>query len=321
MLKKDEIYEYGHILNNALLPYGAFIYRGENDKIEPILGGIDKVVIKNTINLYCRNHIFACVSKFKETGDKFYKGVCDKGREYFICQRENVADKLYYVINSHVHNIPIAKKKIKQLIKLGIKSDKIILALGKAHRDDLDKNIFSQNDFPNGIRTIIPSISAWEYSAMYELSINPLTSSENYFFICQDTMDFGPRFNHFSKSANIFLKPDIIPIGPRWEMNGSFGTWHSLGVYSSKFLRKISNHLKELDGMTRTEGIYFERNFQSKGITSMADLIYFYPETCEVDEGGPVKYYGTKKLFRYFPRIDIKKYFTEGDGANTPLKL
>lgn len=249
--------------------------------------------------------------------DGIFYGLSQKNQQVYLAPIKKVHTDLHYAISSHSHNIPLAYKQVERLINLGVSPQSVIVVLGKSHRDDLKENTWDIEK-AKGVRAINSPIAAWEFSTLYSLSKE---SHSGYWFLIHDTMELGDDFVSQSRNANIVGLPDVIVAGLRKDSHCGYGTWHSLAAYHSSFLKRLEKLFYSFDGISRSDGIEIEMNLNYRGILNYSHRTYFYPNSENIFQDGPTLFYGQQKYYRYFPSIDLKKYFTNGFGENQPLSF
>ena len=192
-------------------------------------------------------------------------------------------------------------KLIKQLLAEGITLSAIkVVVNGCEHNDD---------ETIDGVSYAFSKHDAWEMSALYEA---PLRWQFDYAMLIHDTNEIYPGFKRRVEGFNRHLKWDHLPATPMARC--------LLGLYSFDFLLSANDWLRQIDKISKTDGIVAEVASElvhrAKTVLVMGD-----PESngharqAESRETGDFFNVGTIRLRRVFPAINLHK-FTHTEMAN-----
>lgn len=155
--------------------------------------------------------------------------------------------------------------------------------------------------------------NAWEYTALLELARDPDLLHNDYLMLLHDTADVGSNYSkRVRRNFWCGTRPDILYAGVKihplrrgyqW-VHG----WCNIGAYRGGFLRRYRDRLLALDGVPKQIGIDIELNRRRQGLNELTANYGTFPEHQTV-ETGPYEYQGRPRMRRYYPSVDVVKYW------------
>lgn len=148
--------------------------------------------------------------------------------------------RIVYLVASCLHFYEQTVPKILQeLYAEGIEPDRIKVVVNGASKNE-DKMI-------NGVSHAFSTHNAWEWSTLYEA---PLRWQFDYGMLIHDTNHIFPGFRRKVENFNQHILWDHLPATPLARC--------LLGLYSHNFLKKLNPWLKEIDGISKKNGVIAE---------------------------------------------------------------
>jgi hypothetical protein len=189
------------------------------------------------------------------------------------------------------HTVP---KILHELYAEGIEPERIkVVVNGSA---------INKDEIINGVSHAFSTHNAWEWSALYEA---PLRWKFDYGMLIHDTNHIFPGFRRKVESFNQHMQWDHLPATPVARC--------LLGLYSHKFLLKLNPWLKEIDGISKKDGIIAEASGELL-LRSGISLVMGDPESngrsrqAEWKETVDIYNTGSPRIRRVFPSINLHKF-------------
>lgn len=200
-----------------------------------------------------------------------------------------------YVIASCLHFYEKTVPKIlKELFAEGIEPERIKIVVNGSTKNE-DKTI-------DGIAYAFSTHNAWEWSALYEA---PLRWEFDYGMLIHDTNHIFPGFRRKVESFNQHIFWDHLPATPLARC--------LLGLYSHQFLLRINEWLKEIDGISKKNGVIAEAAGELL-LRARTSLAIGDPESsggarqAEWKEVVDIYNTGSPRVRRTFPSINLHKF-------------
>ncbi len=194
---------------------------------------------------------------------------------------------------------------LKQLFDEGIPAERIKVVVNGC-AENADRTI-------DGIEYAFSTHNAWEYSTLYEA---PLRWRFDYGFLMHDTNVIYPGFRRSVESFNRHLPWDHLPASPLARC--------LLGLYSHDFLTRLNGWLKDIDRISKKDGVIAEASAEILLRARSALVIGDHErngsaraaEWAElVDQFNT----GTKRVRRAFPAIKLNKFIHAGPAKPESL--